>query len=114
MWCTPIWSLVIDDMNNDELADYMLFEKIKLPSEVKSNRGGWQSKLQKPEGIYQRLVNEITSLTQNLPLNVKEVTIEQMWFNINQQNDYNLIQESLNLHLVGVFLVLVLYHLLIL
>jgi uncharacterized protein (TIGR02466 family) len=106
MWCTPIWSLVINDMNNDELADYMLFEKTKLPSEVKSNRGGWQSKLQKPEGIYQRLVNEITSLTQNLPLNVKEVTIEQMWFNINQQNDYNLIHNhGGRYHLSGTYYV---------
>ena len=114
MWSTPIWRTQLWDFMrsetrttfNEHMTTWMKSQRDKHKSVFKSNRGGWQSDLQKPEGEFEPLVNEIKQFCKSLPLNISEVSVEQLWFNINKKNDWNIIHNhGSHYHLSGTYYV---------
>ena len=113
MWPTPLWVTQIWDFMrsetrvtfNEDFTNWILSVKEKEKSVRKSNRGGWQSDLYKPEGEFEPLIKEITEFCKHLPLNIKEIIIPQLWVNVNKRNDWNLIHQHGQYDLSGTYYV---------
>ena len=107
-WYTMIWEFMRSETKvtfNEDFTGWIRGEIEKNKSVRKSNRGGWQSDLYKPEGEFEPLVKQITEFCKHLPLNIKEITIPQLWVNVNKRNDWNLIHQHGTYHLAGTYYV---------
>jgi len=101
MWPTPYWYTMIWEFMrsetkvtfNEDTKGWILGKMEREKTVRKSNRGGWQSDLQKPQGELQPLVNEIVEFCGHLPMNIKKVDIRQMWINVNKKGDWNTIHQ---------------------
>ena len=113
LWPTPYWHTMIWEFMrsetrvtfNEDITSWILGIKEKEKSVRKSNRGGWQSELYKPEGEFEPLIKEITEFCKHLPLNIKEIIIPQLWVNVNKRNDWNLIHQHGQYDLSGTYYV---------
>ena len=114
MWPTPLWSSQIWEFMrsetrvtfNEDFTSWILGEKEKEQSVRKSNRGGWQSELYKPDNeMFKPLVDEIKEFCKHLPLNIKNVYIVQLWANVNKKGDWNTIHQHGQYHLSGTYYV---------
>ena len=113
LWPTPYWHTMIWEFMrsetkvtfNEDFTGWIQGEIEKNKSVRKSNRGGWQSDLYKPEGEFEPLIKQITEFCKHLPLNIKEITIPQLWVNVNKRNDWNLIHQHGTYHLAGTYYV---------
>ena len=107
-WYTMIWEFMRSETKvtfNEDFTGWIRGEIEKNKSVRKSNRGGWQSDLYKPEGEFEPLIKQITEFCKHLPLNIKEITIPQLWVNVNKRNDWNLIHQHGTYHLAGTYYV---------
>ena len=114
MWPTPLWHTQIWEFMrsqtrvtfNEDFTSWILGEKEKEQSVRKSNRGGWQSELYKPDNeMFKPLVDEIKEFCKHLPLNIKNVYIVQLWANVNKKGDWNTIHQHGQYHLSGTYYV---------
>ena len=114
MWPTPLWSSQIWEFMrsetrvtfNEDFTSWILGVKEKEKSVRKSNRGGWQSELYKPDNeMFKPLVNEIEEFCKHLPLNIKKTYIEQLWVNVNTKGNWNTIHQHGQYHLSGTYYV---------
>jgi len=113
MWPTPYWHTMIWDFMtsetrvtfNEDFTGWIQGEMEKNKSVKKSNRGGWQSDLYKPEGEFKPLVKEIKEFCSHLPLDIKEIFIPQLWVNVNKRGDWNTIHQHGAYHLAGTYYV---------
>ena len=114
MWPTPYWHTQIWDFMrsetrvtfNEDFTNYILNEAETKPSVIKSNRGGWQSELvDSKDENYKPLVNEIVEFLRHLNLDIKEVSIPQMWANVNKKGDWNIIHQHGEYNLSGTYYV---------
>ena len=113
MWPTPYWHTMIWEFMrsetrvtfNEDFTNWILGVKEKEKSVKKSNRGGWQSDLYKPDGEFKPLVNEIVEFCKHLPLDIKEIRIPQLWVNVNKKGDWNVIHQHGTFHLSGTYYV---------
>ena len=95
-WATPMWYVDLPDLKNQQASFISCIHDLryKHPSRTKSNRGGWQSPLIKPQsGPLKSLVDEILKISTNLDLNISESALSQMWVNVNKKGDYNFIHQ---------------------
>ena len=107
-WYTMIWEFMRSETKvtfNEDFTGWIRGEIEKNKSVRKSNRGGWQSDLYKPEGEFEPLIKQITEFCKHLPLNIKEITIPQLWVNVNKRNDWNLIHQHGQYDLSGTYYV---------
>jgi uncharacterized protein (TIGR02466 family) len=100
-WPTPCYTTVIDSfytsdldktIYNQKLVNFINDIKLKQNNRQLSNRGGWQSDLlNTKETILNPLITKIVDVCLGLPLDLKNVSIDQIWANINKKHDYNVI-----------------------
>ena len=114
MWPTPLWHTQIWEFMrsetrvtfNEDFTSWILGVKEKEKSVRKSNRGGWQSELYKPDNeMFKPLINEIKEFCLHLPLNIKKTYVEQLWVNVNTKGDWNAIHQHGSYHLSGTYYV---------
>ena len=114
MWPTPLWHTQIWEFMrsetrvtfNEDFTSWILGVKEKEKSVIKSNRGGWQSELYKPDNeMFKPLIDEIKEFCVHLPLNIKKVYVEQLWVNVNKKSDWNIIHQHGQYHLSGTYYV---------
>jgi len=113
MWPTPYWHTMIWEFMrsersisfNEDFTGWIQGQMEKNKSIKKSNRGGWQSDLQKPEGEFTPLVKEIKEFCSHLPLDIKEIFIPQLWVNVNKRGDWNTIHQHGQYDLSGTYYV---------
>tara|TARA_Y100000361_G_scaffold135500_1_gene135441 strand:+ start:185 stop:775 length:591 start_codon:yes stop_codon:yes gene_type:complete len=101
------WDVDSFEENKKEIIKYCYAEKKRDPQGiVKSNSGGWQSDSDHHEGsiIYSFLKKEVSNYLSSRCIFKDEVTIDfdNMWININQKGDYNLIHNHPDCSLSGV------------
>jgi len=113
MWPTPYWHTMIWEFMrsetrvtfNEDFTSWIQGEMEKNKSVRKSNRGGWQSDSYEPKGEFKPLVKEITEFCRHLPLNIKQISIPQLWVNVNKRGDWNIIHQHGAYHLSGTYYV---------
>lgn len=88
-FATPIWSFNIDDSFENEIKTCYKIEK-KIPSEIKSNVGGYQSKNIKLEEYFPSLTNKLTFALENIAKDIgMSFEVPNSWININRKNNFN-------------------------
>ena len=102
------WDVDSFEENKDEVLKYCYAERKKDPQGVlKSNSGGWQSGSghHQESFIYSFLRKEVVDFLISTRVFKEEVGVEMwnMWININQKRDYNIIHNHPNCDLSGVF-----------
>ena len=114
LWATPYWYTQVWDFMrsetrvtfNEDFTSWILGIKEKEKSVRKSNRGGWQSELYDSKNeMFEPLINEIREFCSNLPLNIKEIIIPQLWVNVNKRGDWNIIHQHGQYDLSGTYYV---------
>ena len=113
MWPTPYWRTFLPEFVkhktrvsfNEDVENWVSGQMEQENNIRKSNRGGWQSELQKPDGVFEPLKNEITEFCKHLPLNIKDINIPQMWVNVNKKGDWNTIHQHGYYNLSGTYYV---------
>ena len=114
LWPTPYWHTMIWEFMrsetrvtfNEDFTSWILGIKEKEKSVRKSNRGGWQSELYDSKNeMFEPLINEIREFCSNLPLNIKEIIIPQLWVNVNKRGDWNIIHQHGQYDLSGTYYV---------
>ena len=109
MWHTQIWEFMRSETRvtfNEDFTSWILGIKEKEKSVRKSNRGGWQSELYDSKNeMFEPLINEIREFCSNLPLNIKEIIIPQLWVNVNKRGDWNIIHQHGQYDLSGTYYV---------
>ena len=114
LWATPYWYTQVWDFMrsetrvtfNEDFTSWILGIKEKEKSVRKSNRGGWQSELYDSKNeMFEPLINEIREFCSNLPLNIKEIIIPQLWVNVNKKGDWNIIHQHGQYDLSGTYYV---------
>ena len=113
LWPTPYWHTMIWEFMrsetkvtfNEDFTGWIQGEMEKNTSVKKSNRGGWQSDLYKPEGEFKPLVKQITEFCKHLPLDIKDFDIPQLWVNVNKKGDWNVIHQHGQYDLSGIYYV---------
>ena len=106
-WYTQIWDFMRSETRvtfNEDFTGWIQGE-MKKENVVKSNRGGWQSDLYKPEGEFEPLVKEITEFCKYLPLDIKQIHIPQLWVNVNKKGNWNIIHQHGQYDLSGTYYV---------
>lgn len=95
-FATLVWNKQIEEVKNyqKELIDYSYEIKNDSSSEYNSNTDGYQSKLLNlSHPLISRFVNDLKKYIINYAnvfeiVSEFEIQIDDMWFNINQKNDY--------------------------
>lgn len=113
LWPTPYWHTMLWEFMrsetkvtfNEDFTGWIQGEMEKNTSVKKSNRGGWQSDLYKPEGEFKPLVKQITEFCKHLPLDIKDFDIPQLWVNVNKKGDWNVIHQHGQYDLSGIYYV---------
>ena len=113
LWPTPYWHTMIWEFMrsetkvtfNEDFTGWIQGQMEKNQSVRKSNRGGWQSDLYKPEGEFLPLVKQIKEFCNYLPLDIKQIQIPQLWVNVNKKGDHNIIHQHGAYHLAGTYYV---------
>jgi uncharacterized protein (TIGR02466 family) len=101
LWPTPYWHTIIEDFRkhetrvtfNEDMEGWVSGQMSTKKTVIKSNRGGWQSELQKPDDTFNPLVQKINEVCKNINLDVKETLITQLWVNVNKRGDWNAIHQ---------------------
>jgi len=101
VWPTPYWHTIIEDFRkhetrvtfNEDMEGWVSGQMSKKKTVIKSNRGGWQSELQKSNDTFNPLVQKINEVCKNINLGVKETLITQLWVNVNKRGDWNAIHQ---------------------
>ena len=108
-WYTQVWDFMRSETRvtfNEDFTSWILGIKEKEKSVRKSNRGGWQSELYDSKNeMFEPLINEIREFCSNLPLNIKEIIIPQLWVNVNKRGDWNIIHQHGQYDLSGTYYV---------
>ena len=113
LWPTPYWHTIIEDFTkhetrvtfNEDMEGWVSGQMSKKKTVIKSNRGGWQSEIQKPDDTFNPLVQKIDEVCKNINLGIKETFIPQLWVNVNKAGDYNIIHQHGGYILSGTYYV---------
>ncbi len=70
LFTTPIWESMLTGIDNQSIKQYALGLRNKYPGANISNRGGWHSDIQKPDGVFEPLVKEIQAICTNINLDI--------------------------------------------
>ena len=109
-FATPIWECSVTDINNEEIKDYCLQTREKMPGTIISNRGGWHSKgmLFPVTPSLAQLFNEIDTFTNQICFQntgIPNLQLSNFWVNINGYHDYNIAHDHQKSILSGVYYV---------
>lgn len=109
-WSTPIWECPVIGIDNEEIKDYCLQTREKVPGTIISNRGGWHSK----EMLFP-VASALTQLFTDINVFVNDVCarytgmtnleVANFWVNINGHHDYNTAHDHQKSILSGVYYV---------
>ena len=113
LWPTPIWQTQIWEFMRSKTRvtfneDFIgwIQGKMKDDNSVrKSNRGGWQSDLFKPDGEFEPLAKEIAGFVSHINLGIEKIKIPQLWVNVNKKGDWNTIHQHGQYTLAGTYYV---------
>ena len=113
LWPTPYWYTIIDEFTkhetrvtfNEDMESWVSGQMEEKETVIKSNRGGWQSDLQKPDVVFEPLVKEIDNVCKTINLGIKEIMVPQLWVNVNKRGDWNTIHQHGAYHLAGTYYV---------
>lgn len=111
LWfATPIWECPVSGIDNEEIKDYCLQTREKLPGVTISNRGGWHSgELLMPiPKMLERLFSDITVFSNDVCARytgMKDLMMGNFWININGYHDYNTVHDHQKSILSGVYYV---------
>ena len=112
LWPTPYWYTIVNEFTKHETRvtfnedmESWVSGQMENKTVVKSNRGGWQSDLQKPDGVFEPLVKQIQSVCKYINLGIKELIVPQLWVNVNKKGNWNTIHQHGLYHLSGVYYV---------
>ena len=113
IWPTPIWQTQIWEFMRSKTRvtfneDFIgwIQSKMKDDNSVrKSNRGGWQSDLFKPDGEFEPLAKEIAGFVSHINLGIEKIKIPQLWVNVNKKGDWNTIHQHGQYTLAGTYYV---------
>ena len=112
LWPTPYWYTRVDEFVKHETRvtfnedmESWVSGQMENKTVVKSNRGGWQSDLKKPDGVFEPLVKQIQSVCKNINLGIKELVVPQLWVNVNKKGNWNTIHQHGPYHLSGTYYV---------
>ena len=94
IFSTPIWGFMMNNQlhQNADYVDYILNLQETQYSEVKSNRGGFQSKDDlNTHGIFREFCTQLLRCSAGILENYNNFTpyILSMWANINEHGDFN-------------------------
>ena len=113
IWPTPIWQTQVWEFMRSKTRvtfneDFIgwIQGKMKDDNSVrKSNRGGWQSDLFKPDGEFEPLAKEIAGFVSHINLGIEKIKIPQLWLNVNKKGDWNTIHQHGQYTLAGTYYV---------
>ena len=113
IWPTPIWQTQVWEFMRSKTRvtfneDFIgwIQGKMKDDNSVrKSNRGGWQSDLFKPDGEFEPLAKEIAGFVSHINLGIEKIKIPQLWVNVNKKGDWNTIHQHGQYTLAGTYYV---------
>jgi uncharacterized protein (TIGR02466 family) len=111
LWfATPIWECPVIGIDNEEIKDYCLQTKEKLPGITISNRGGWHSNelLLPLAPSLETLFNDISIFSNDIcsrHTGMKDLIVGNFWININGYHDYNIAHDHQKSILSGVYYV---------
>ena len=103
---TPVYGDFLK-LNNSEIASYFYKLKKKSKARNRSNLGGWQSEDLKRHLIIENLCEAIESHSNRYAqkIGLKPLQLSNLWFNINNYKDTNIIHNHPNAILSGVYYV---------
>ena len=111
IWSTPIWKVNLSDNDihptktslNEDLLNFVVGEVEKNPeSPRKSNRGGWQSRVDLyKEPALEDLKKQIYNVCKSIFPTMSGVYFKQMWAGVNKKGDYNIIHQHGNYMMSG-------------
>lgn len=110
LFSTPIWEVMIDNVDNLSIANYAQGLRQKYPGVNISNRGGWHSKeLDTPlPPSLDKLIHDLTLFINDYCYrftNINDLILGNWWININGKNDYNTEHDHQNSVLSAVYYV---------
>jgi len=93
LWATPYF-YSIEKINFElDIIKWILKKSKKELSVLKSNIGGWQSKIQNNKPELNSLISYINNFCKNINLGIQEINIPEIWINVNKQHDWNTIHQ---------------------
>ena len=94
LWATPFWKTKLNpsDNFNESLVEFSHKLMKESKGVVKSNRGGWQSRILNSKE-FGPLFKNIYDVVGQLPIPINKITLEQAWINVNVKNDWNTIHQ---------------------
>ena len=113
LFTTPIWEVMINNVDNQAIKQYALELRDKYPGANISNRGGWHSKeLETPlPPALDELINDLTMFINDYCAQItgiNDLMLGNWWININGKNNYNTEHDHQNSVLSAVYYVEVL------
>ena len=113
LFTTPIWEVMINNVDNQAIKQYALGLRDKYPGANISNRGGWHSKeLETPlPPALDELINDLTMFINDYCAQItgiNDLMLGNWWININGKNNYNAEHDHQNSVLSAVYYVEVL------
>jgi len=110
LFTTPVWEVMIQNVDNDSIVQYAQGLRQKYPGVSISNRGGWHSKeldLPLPQAL-DNLINDLTLFINDYCAqitNIRDLVLGNWWININGKHDYNAEHDHQNSVLSAVYYV---------
>jgi len=113
LFTTPIWEVMIKNVDNQAIKQYALGLRDKYPGANISNRGGWHSKeLETPlPQALDELINDLTMFINQYCgqiTGINDLMLGNWWININGKHNYNAEHDHQNSVLSAVYYVEVL------
>ncbi len=103
IWSTPIWKVNLSDNDihptktslNEDLLNFVVGEVEKNPeSPRKSNRGGWQSRVDLyKEPALEDLKKQIYNVCKSIFPTMSGIYFKQMWAGVNKKGNYNTLHQ---------------------
>jgi len=110
LFTTPVWEVMIQNVDNDSIVQYAQGLRQKYPGVSISNSGGWHSKeldLPLPQAL-DNLINDLTLFINDYCAqitNIRDLVLGNWWININGKHDYNAEHDHQNSVLSAVYYV---------
>lgn len=110
LFTTPVWEVMIQNVDNDSIVQYAQGLRKKYPGVSISNRGGWHSKeldLPLPQAL-DNLINDLTLFVNDYCAQItgiNDLVLGNWWININGKHDYNAEHDHQNSVLSAVYYV---------
>ena len=93
LWATPYFYNIEKINFKVDIVKWILKKYKEELSVLKSNVGGWQSKIQNNKPELNPLIDHIDNFCKNINLGIQQLDIPEIWINVNKQHDWNTIHQ---------------------